>query len=259
MRCIAIDDEPFALELIADDIRKIPFLELLGQFNNPLDAYELIRRGQVDLIFLDIQMPTLTGLQFLRTLTNPPMVILTTAYEEYALDGYTFDVVDYLLKPIPFERFLKAVSKAYDLFLLRQGRTQPERLPDKQPDRVPVTDPIDQVPTEAVPPLEPTFFFVFSEYQEIRIFFDDVLYIEGLKDYVKIYTTQQVRPILSRLTLKAIEARLPGKLFCRVHKSFIVALPKITAFQRTRLFIGAQEIPVGSSYVDEFERQYGVH
>lgn len=254
MRCIAIDDEPFALELIADDIRKIPFLELMGQFNNPLDAYDLIRRGHVDLIFLDIQMPTLTGLQFLRTLTNPPMVVLTTAYEEYALDGYTFDVVDYLLKPIPFERFLKAVSKAYDLFLLRQGRTAADRLPD----RPPVAEPVEEVPADVVAPPEQTFFFVFSEYQEIRIFYDDVLYVEGLKDYVKIYTTQQVRPILSRLTLKAIEAKLPGKLFCRVHKSFIVALPKITAFQRTRLFIGTQEIPVGSSYVDEFERQYGV-
>lgn len=254
MRCIAIDDEPFALELIADDIRKIPFLELMGQFNNPLDAYELIRRGQVDLIFLDIQMPTLTGLQFLRTLTNPPMVILTTAYEEYALDGYTFDVVDYLLKPIPFERFLKAVSKAYDLFLLRQGRTQPDRFPDPPP----VAEPVDPAPAESAISPEQAFFFVFSEYQEIRIFFDDVLYVEGLKDYVKIYTTQQPRPILSRLTLKAIEAKLPAAMFCRVHKSFIVALPKITAFQRTRLFIGNQEIPVGSSYVDEFERQYGV-
>ncbi len=114
-------------------------------------------------------------------------------------------------------------------------------------------------PVEVPPSAEQTFFFVFSEYQEIRIFYDDVLYVEGLKDYVKIYTTQQARPILSRLTLKAVEAKLPSTLFCRVHKSFIVALPKITAFQRTRLFIGSQEIPVGSSYVDEFERLYGVH
>ncbi|RYF77363.1 MAG: LytTR family transcriptional regulator [Cytophagaceae bacterium] len=118
---------------------------------------------------------------------------------------------------------------------------------------------MEEAPAEVTVSPEHNFFFVFSEYQEIRIFFDDVLYVEGLKDYVKIYTTQQVRPILSRLTLKAIEAKLPEKLFCRVHKSFIVALPKITAFQRTRLFIGTQEIPVGSSYVDEFERQYGVH
>ncbi|NID10237.1 LytR/AlgR family response regulator transcription factor [Fibrivirga algicola] len=256
MRCIAIDDEPFALELIADDIRKIPFLNLVGQFSNPLDAYDLIRRGQVDLIFLDIQMPTLTGLQFLRTLTNPPMVVLTTAYEEYALDGYTFDVVDYLLKPIPFERFIKAVSKAYDLFLLRQGRTQVVHQ-DRPVEPPAVAEVVEEPAEEALSP-EQTFFFVFSEYQEIRIFYDDVLYVEGLKDYVKIYTTTQARPILSRLTLKAIEAKLPEKLFCRVHKSFIVALPKITAFQRTRLFIGTQEIPVGSSYVDEFERQYGV-
>ena len=244
MRCIAIDDEPFALELLADDIQKLPFLELVGQFSNPLDAYDLIRRGQVDLLFLDIQMPTLTGLQFLRTLTNPPMVILTTAYEKYALDGYTLDVVDYLMKPIPFERFLKAVSKAHDLFLLRQGRPAP------------VVDLAEPAPVQAVSLPERTFFFVFAEYQEIRIFHDEVLYVEGLKDYVKIFTTQQVRPILSRLTLKAIEARLPANQFCRVHKSFIVALAKITAFQRTRLFIGKQEIPVGSSYVDAFEQQY---
>ncbi|MBO0938785.1 response regulator transcription factor [Fibrella sp. HMF5335] len=250
MRCIAIDDEPFALDLLADDIQKIPFLDLVGKYSNPLEAYEPIRRGQVDLLFLDIQMPTLTGLQFLRTLSQPPMVILTTAYDQYALDGYTFDVVDYLLKPIPFERFLKAVSKAYDLFLLRHN----------QPVNPPVT--LTELPVAPAPvvtlPAERTFFFVFAEYQEIRIYHDEVLYVEGLKDYVKIFVSGQQRPILSRLTLKSIHAKLPESRFCRVHKSYIVALDKITAFQRTNLTIGKQVIPVGSSYVDEFERCYGV-
>ncbi|MEZ0610066.1 LytR/AlgR family response regulator transcription factor [Fibrella sp. WM1] len=248
LRCLAVDDEPFALELLADDIQKVPFLELIGQVSNPIDAYDPVRRGQVDLLFLDIQMPTLSGLQFLQTLKQPPMVILTTAYDQYALDGYAFDVVDYLLKPIPFDRFLKAVTKAYDLFLLRQVRQTPTDSPARPGSAAPE-------PADSEPPR--TYFFVFSEYQEIRIEFDEVLYIEGLKDYVKIYTTRQARPILSRLTLKAIEDKLPASLFSRVHKSFIVSLGKITSFQRTRLMVGKQEIPIGNSYVDQFMQQYG--
>lgn len=248
LRCLAVDDEPFALELLADDIQKVPFLDLIGQVSNPIDAYDPVRRGQVDLLFLDIQMPTLSGLQFLQTLKQPPMVILTTAYDQYALDGYAFDVVDYLLKPIPFDRFLKAVTKAYDLFLLRQGRQSPTDSPVRPGSAV--SEPVDADPPR-------TYFFVFSEYQEIRIEFDEVLYIEGLKDYVKIYTTRQARPILSRLTLKAIEDKLPAALFSRVHKSFIVSLGKITSFQRTRLMVGKQEIPIGNSYVDQFMQQYG--
>ncbi|GAB3640119.1 LytR/AlgR family response regulator transcription factor [Spirosoma arcticum] len=241
LRCLAIDDEPFALEILADDIRKVPFLELVGQLASPFDASAVLRQEPVDLLFLDIQMPTQTGIQFLRTLSQPPMVIFTTAYEEYALEGYELAVVDYLLKPIPFERFLMAANKAYDLFTLRQAAA-------------------DQA--TAVSPAPPAsagrgYLFIFSEYREIKIFHDEILYVEGLKDYVKIFTTQQSRPFLSRLTLKAIEAKLPDD-FCRVHKSFIVPLARISSFQRTKLFVGKQEIPVGSSYVDAFERKYGV-
>ncbi|AQG78984.1 LytR/AlgR family response regulator transcription factor [Spirosoma montaniterrae] len=242
LRCIAIDDEPFALDMLADDIRKVPFLDLIDQFSSPLEAYDRLQQNNVDLLFLDIQMPTLTGIQFLRTLTQPPMVILTTAYEQYALEGYDLDVVDYLLKPIPFERFMKAVTKARELFRLRQPALQTNES----------TPPVADTPEP-----QRTFFFIFSEYREIRIFHDEVLYVEGLKDYVKIFTTQQPRPLLSRLTLKAIEAKLPADRFCRVHKSFIVALDKISSFQRTNLYIGRQEIPVGSSYADEFIRRYG--
>lgn len=253
LRCIAIDDEPFALEILADDISKVPFLELVGQFSSPLDAWQVLQQEgeSVELIFLDIQMPTLTGIQFLRTLRNPPMVILTTAYEQYALEGYELAVVDYLLKPIPFERFLKAVNKAYDLFTLRRQANAGAPADDEWPEPG-----ITPVPDR-------NYFFIFSEYREIKIHYDEVLYIEGLKDYVKIFTTQPSpsglsKPFLSRLTLKAMEAKLPADGFCRVHKSFIVALSKISSFQRTRLYIGKQEIPVGSSYVDEFERKYGV-
>jgi DNA-binding LytR/AlgR family response regulator len=256
LRCIAIDDEPFALDLLADDIGKIPFLELVGQFSGPLAALELLRQEPVDLLFLDIQMPTLTGIQFLRTLSGsptqrPPMVIFTTAYEQYAVESYELSVVDYLLKPIPFGRFLTAVNKAHDLHLLRYPSIEAlitNALPAEES---------AMVVSPTVLPAAPDFFFIFSEYQQIKIFFGEVLYVEGLKDYVKIYTTQQPRPYLSRLTLKAIEAKLPAEVFCRVHKSFIVALGQISSFQRSRLFVGGAEIPIGSSYLAGFESRYG--
>ena len=253
LRCIAIDDEPFALEIIADDIRKIPFLELVGQFSSPLDAINALKQERIDLLFLDIQMPTLTGIQFLRSLSQPPMVVLTTAYEQYALEGYDLNVVDYLLKPIRFERLLRATNKAYELFSLRQPVAPTPEV--AEPDALPAVSTSSELQARS-DPQERTFFFIFSEYREIRIFHDDVLYVEGLKDYVKIFTTHQPRPYLSRLTLKTITPKLPDDRFCRVHKSFIVALDKISSFQKTKLFVGKQEIPVGSSYAEEFERRY---
>ncbi|WP_428654851.1 LytR/AlgR family response regulator transcription factor [Runella sp.] len=230
LRCIAIDDEPFALELLADDIQKVSFLELFNTFTNPLDARTFLEANPVDLVFLDIQMPTLTGTQFLRSLPKPPMVIFTTAYQQYALEGFELNVVDYLLKPIPFERFLTACEKALDLFVLRKKETG--------------------LPTER------GFFFVFAEYKEIKLFFDEILYVEGMKDYVKIFTNQQTKPILTRLNLKAMEAKLPPNLFCRVHQSFIVALDKITSSQKTKLQIGNREIRIGSRFLAHFEEKY---
>ena len=232
LNCIAIDDEPFALEILADDIQKVPFLNLIGAFSNPLDAWELIKQGKVDLIFLDIQMPTLTGTQFLRTLPTPPMVIFTTAYQQYALEGFDLDVVDYLLKPIPFERFLKAVNKAYERF-----QNKPK-------------ENIELIAEEA------TFFFIYVEYKQIKLHFDDILYIEGLKDYVKIFLKNQTRPLLTRLNLKAIEAKLPAQQFYRVHNSFLVSLEKISSFKKTKLYIEKQEIPIGKKYADSFEQKY---
>lgn len=232
LRCIAIDDEPFALEILSDDIKKIAFLELITTFSSALDASTWLSANAVDLIFLDIQMPTVTGTQFLRTIPNPPMVIFTTAYEQYALEGFELNVIDYLLKPIPFERFLKAVQKAYDLFELRKKET----------------------PSPAA--VERGFLFVFSEYKEIKLYYDEILYVEGLKDYVKIFTKQFPKPILTRLNLKAIEAKLPPKEFCRVHNSFIVALNQITAIQKTKIQIEKQDIPIGNRYLAQFEQQY---
>lgn len=232
LNCIAIDDEPFALEIMADDIQKVPFLNLIGTFSNPLDAWELIKQGKVDLIFLDIQMPTLTGTQFLRTLPTPPMVIFTTAYQQYALEGYDLDVIDYLLKPIPFERFLKAVNKAQERFQMN------------------VKENIELITEEA------TFFFIYVEYKQIKIYFDDILYIEGLKDYVKIFLKTQTKPLLTRLNLKSIEAKLPVQQFYRVHNSYLVSLEKITSFKKTKLYIEKQEIPIGKKYAESFVQKY---
>ncbi len=233
INCVAIDDEPFALEIMADDIQKISFLNLVGTFSNPMDAWELIKQGKVDLIFLDIQMPVISGTQFLRSLPTPPMVIFTTAYQQYALEGYDLDIVDYLLKPIPFDRFLKAVNKAEELFRLRT----------KEQQNLPTVEEIN-------------FFFIYSEYKQIKIYFDDVLYVEGLKDYVKIYVKQQSKPILTRMNLKMIATKLPQQLFCRVHHSFIVALDKISAFQKTKLLVGEKELPIGRKFAEFFEQQY---
>lgn len=232
LNCIAIDDEPFALEMMADDIQKIPFLNLVGTFSNPLDAWQLIKQGKVDLIFLDIQMPTLTGTQFLRTLPKPPMVIFTTAYQQYAIEGYDLDIIDYLLKPIPFERFLKAVNKAYERFQMK-----PKEMPESIAE-------------------DAAFFFIHVEYKQIKIYFDEVLYIEGLKDYVKIFIKNQNKPLLTRLNLKSIEAKLPAQQFYRVHNSYLVALNKITSFKKTKLYIEKQEIPIGKKYAESFEQKY---
>jgi DNA-binding LytR/AlgR family response regulator len=230
MRCIAVDDEPFALKLIADDIRKVPFLELVKTFSSGLEAIEYLKKESVDLLFLDIQMPVLKGTELIRILQNPPLVVFTTAYEQYALEGFELNVIDYLVKPVIFERFLKAANKAQEQFVLRK--------------------------TAGSPKSAGGYFFVHSEYKEIKIFFDDILYVEGLKDYVKIFLSTQQRPVLTRLNLKAIEAKLPGDKFCRIHNSYIVSLARISSIQKSQVFIGSNTIPVGDKFADDFRTRY---
>ncbi len=231
LRCIAVDDEPFALQLISDDISKLPFLDLAGACLSTEEAIEILSKTRIDLMFPDIQMPKITGTQFLRALNAPPMVIFTTAFEQYAVEGFELDIVDYLMKPIPFDRFQKAATKAYERFKLMQFSLS-----------APEAD---------------SFFFVRAEYKEIKIHFNDVLYVEGLKDYVKIFLASQPRPVLTRMNLKAIESKLPSRMFCRIHNSFIVPFAKIKAFQRSQVFIGATSIPVGDKYAAEFRKKYG--
>ncbi|PWJ57895.1 DNA-binding LytR/AlgR family response regulator [Dyadobacter jejuensis] len=229
IKCIAIDDEPFALELISEDIQRLDFLELVGSFPGPDAAGNLLKEGEVDLIFLDIQMPTITGIEFLKSTPVHPMVILTTAYEQYALDGFELNVVDYLVKPIPFTRFQQAAERALNLFQLNKlASTQ-----------------------QPLPPI-----YVNTQYQKVKIAQEDISYVEGMKDYVKIYIENQSEPILTRMNLKKMESLLSPERFCRVHNSFVVPLEKITSSLRSKLFLGSVEIPIGEKFAEHFRERY---
>ena len=199
LNCIAVDDEKLVLDLLVDNIQKVPFLHLVKRCKNAMEAADALHKEKIDLLFLDIQMPGLNGLQFLESLHNPPMVILVTAYKDYAFEGFNLDVVDYLLKPVSFERFLKACNKAQDLFNL-QKKSQNDVIPD--------------------------YFFVHVEYNQIKIMIPEILYIEGMKDYVKIFLSTSTRPVITKMSLKTLEEKLAGHQFVRTHKSYILSCKK---------------------------------
>src|ERR1700712_304363 len=229
MKCIAVDDEPLALALLEDNIRQVPTLELVASCSTAMEALSILNAQEIDLIFLDIQMPGLTGLQLLQSLKIKPMVILITAYEKYALEGFNLDVIDYLVKPVPFERFLKACNKAIDYYRLKKN-----------------------VPGESHP--WPEYFFVNAEYGLVKIVFSDVRMIEGLKDYLKIHLGE-TKPLVIRMSLKSIEEKLPPGKFFRIHKSYIIALSHITAMRRNSVFLGDQELPLSELYKDDLMRE----
>ncbi|RFS21106.1 DNA-binding response regulator [Chitinophaga silvatica] len=232
IRCIAVDDEPLALEIMEDYIRKVPFLTLAGKFENAATALSFIQNEPVDLVFLDIKMPDITGIQFLKSLKYPPMVVFTTAYGEYALDGFNLDVVDYLLKPVPFERFLKAAAKANENWSALQQKSLPA----------------------AAIPMEDAwvndYIFIKTEYKIIKINLEDILFIEALKDYTKIYTHNL--PVLTLRSLKSFETRLPADKFIRVHRSYLVSLNKINSVEKNTVMIANQSIPISDGYRDRF-------
>lgn len=230
INCIAVDDEPLALELLEDNIKKIPFLNLQAKFTNAISALEFLQNENTDLIFLDIEMPHLSGLGMLKTLKNRPLVIFITAYEKYALQGFELDVLDYLLKPVPFDRFLRAAGKAKDF--LYYTRQIPELVSERNPENE-----------------ETNFIFVKSDYKIVKIEIDDILFVEGLKDYIKIYARNE-KPIITLSSLKAIESRLNGTDFVRVHKSFIISVKKIDSISKSRINIGTHTIPISDSYRD---------
>ena len=227
IKCIIVDDEPLAVELLASYVQKIPFLQLVGKYNNATDALKGVKDSDVDLIFLDIQMPEVSGMELSRMLPEGTRVIFTTAFDQYAVDSYRTGALDYLLKPITYATFLEACNKALQWFqLVHQSENKPE----------------DEVKS----------IFVKSEYKLLQINLDSIRYVEGLKDYVKIYTDESPHPILSLMNMKAMEQMLPASRFIRVHRSFIVSKEKIREIDRNRIVFGDVYIPIGDSYKQAF-------
>ncbi len=242
IKAIALDDEPLALRVIQSHAAKIPFLELAHSTTNVVEALMRIQQGDIELVFLDIQMPDLTGMQFMQLLKGQSCkIILTTAYPQYAIEGYEYDVLDYLLKPISFDRFLKAVQKAE------------QALPTAPPQYI--SDFGNTISVVEAPQNAPDFIFIKTEYKLQRVPFSDILYVEGGKDYITIYTPKE--RILSLMTLSKLQELLPNPLFLRVHKSWLVAINKIDTVERQRISIGKAIIPVGDTYKDEFMRIVG--
>ena len=231
IRCLLIDDEPPALTVLRSHIAAMPMLEIVGQCHNAIAGLEVLQKQPVDLIFLDIKMPQLLGTDFVKTLRNPPKIIFTTAYREYALDGYDLDVVDYLLKPISLERFLRAVQKVY----------RPES---------PVAPALPALP--ATPTTSDRFLYFRADRKMVKVMVDEILYIESLKDYVRIFTA--TKQIISKQTITSLEEMLPEGYFLRIHRSFIVALNRIDSYSPTHIDIGGKELPIGRHFKHEVER-----
>lgn len=232
LTCIAVDDEPLALSLICRFIEQTPFLHLAGSYSSAVEALKGIDSLSPNLIFLDIQMPELNGMELAKLLTRQlsgPKVIFTTAYNHFALEGYKVNALDYLLKPFNYEEFLRAATKARNIISM-------------------ITE------SSNAPAAEEDYLFLKVEQQWVKIAFDDIIYIESLKDYVKVHLISETRPVLSLNTLKALEEKLPSRLFMRVHRSFIVSLDKITSVTKTALQIGDTTIQIGDQYKEDFKK-----
>ncbi len=238
LKTVVVDDEFLARQYLKDYIQKLPFLEFVGDFNSPIKVIDLIKSGSVDLLFLDIQMPDITGLDFLRTLKNPPQVIITTAYKEYAVEGYELNVCDYLLKPFSFERFLAASNKALHLFESRVDK--PADIEKGEPETV----------------IHEDFLVVRADRKLYKINYDDLVYIEGQKAYVTFHT--QGRKITALASLRELEEKLPAEKFIRIHKSYIVSVRKIFSLEGNLIEIQGQQLPVGKSYKSQVDKLFGL-
>jgi len=229
MKCIIVDDETPALDILEDNISQVPFLHLVKRCKNAYEAIEALQDEHIDLMFLDIQMPGISGANFLRSLPVKPIVIFITAYKKFAVEGFDLDVLDYLVKPVPFNRFLKAVNKALEYHSFKTKETGAG-----------ITAGI------------PDYLFIHTEYRLVKVFIHEITYIEGLKNYIKIYLSSADKPILARLSFKAIEEKLPPGKYARVHKSFIVFIDKISFIRRDHIQIGKAEIPISKFYKGDF-------
>ena len=232
--CLIADDEPMALNLIESYVLKTPFLELKAKCNSAIEAMQVLEdQKDIDLFFLDIQMPDLTGLEFSKLLLQNSRVIFTTAFDQYAIDGYKVNALDYLLKPFDYNEFLNASTKARNYFESQHPVSVSK--PEKKQE----------------------FFFVKSEYKQIKINFSEILYIEGLKDYVRIYLKDNPKPILTLMSLKKLEEELPSENFMRIHRSFIIGLDKIETIERNHIVIGKEQIAIAPNYKDSLMEYIG--
>lgn len=241
MKCVIIDDEPLAVDVIESYLQQVGGMEIIAKITNPLDAITLLNKHKVDLVFLDIEMPNLTGIDLVKTLDNIPQFIFTTAYPQYALDGFNLNATDYLVKPIPFHRFLKAISRAKEKHELEQ-----KSVANVSPAGILATKPLDN------------FIFVKSEYEKIKINIDTIKYIQGLKDYIRIYSTTSSKAILTLSSFKDIMDKLPTSQFIRIHRSYIVNIEYIDALQKTNVVIDKIRIPIGETFKDEVMNRFGV-
>lgn len=231
IKCLAIDDEPLALQQVAAYVQKLPYLEMVGQCSSAFEAFKLLEKQHIDLMFVDINMPDLNGLEFVKSLVQKPLLIFTTAYSEYALEGFKVDALDYLLKPFSFNEFSKAATKARNQFELMQSANKSEEKLESNDN----------------------YLFIKSEYKIIRINLNDILYIEGMKEYVRVHLTNQ-KPVMTLLSMKAVEETLPSDKFMRVHRSFIINLEKVTTIERFRIvYDDKTRIPVSDSYKEQFQ------
>ena len=226
INCIAVDDEPLALKLLQDNISKVPFLQLVAACTDAFEAMKALQENKIDLIFIDIQMPGLTGLQFIGSLENKPLVIFITAYKQYALESYDLSVVDYLVKPVALDRFIKACNRAKELHELKTIKQQPSA----------------------------EYFFLNVDYSQVKIMFDDIIWIESLGDYVKVNLKNTKKPLLVRTSLKALEIELPPNKFIRIHKSYLIAIAEITAVRKNSVFIKETELPVGETFREAIDK-----
>jgi two-component system, LytTR family, response regulator len=237
IRCIVVDDEALARKYLKDYISKIPFLEFVGDFNSPLKAYDLLEQGKVDLMFLDIQMPDITGLDFLRSLDRKPYVILTTAYKEYALEGYELDITDYLLKPFSFDRFLKAINKVNSRILSTEKKEE--------------TSSFNQTD------FHDDYIVIRADRKYYKINYDDLIYIEGQKAYVTFHSDGK-KNITALASLKDLEEKLPEKRFIRIHKSYIVSVKKIDSLEGNQIEIANEKLPIGKSFKVNVSELFGL-
>ncbi|MEO5564837.1 MAG: LytTR family DNA-binding domain-containing protein [Chitinophagaceae bacterium] len=224
INCLLIDDEPLALQLLEDYVNKIPYLSLAGKFEEPMQALSLLESRQVDLLFLDIKMPDISGIEFFRSLSYKPEVIFTTAYSEYAIDGFELKAMDYLLKPISFEKFLASCNRVRDYIEFRNTRPQKEK----------------------------DYFFINAAHKLHKIFYDDILYLEGLKDYTKIHLASSVSPLIILHSLKYFEDLLEQSEFIRIHRSYIISIRKVITVSRKSVMIQSYELPVSDNYREGF-------